>query len=263
VQTNAQLIDTVSGAHIWADRFEGEVSDLLDLQEAVTGRIASSLDIQLVKTEGRRAVAERPENPDAVDLRLRGMALYMTSLTPQNTLAGRRLLEEAVRLDPNYALAWSWLADVLMSDYLNGWNGTGKDQLNQAETAVRHALAIDSDIALAHYADGFIHRARGEHQAALEAFNRASELNRNFARAYAQKGNELINVGRPKEAAPLVERAIKLSPRDPSLGIFYWIIGKANFFSGSYQTQSRGSTDRSKRDPIFGTIACTWLALTP
>jgi tetratricopeptide (TPR) repeat protein len=235
MQTNAQLVDTVSGADLWADRFDNEVIDLFELQQAVTGRIASSLDIQLVKAESRRARDERAENPDAIDLRLHGMAAYMNSLTPENTLAGRRFLEQAVRLDPNYALAWGWLADVLVSDYLNRWNGAGTEQLGQAETAVRHAVAIDPDLALAHYADGFIHRAKGEHQAALVAFNRALEINPNYARAYAQKGNELINVGRPGDAPPLAERAIKLSPRDPSIGIFYWIIGKAYFFGGSYR----------------------------
>jgi adenylate cyclase len=235
MQTNAQLVDTVSGADIWADRFDNEVIDLFELQQAVTGRIASSLDIQLVKAESRRALDERAENPDAVDLRLHGMAAYMNSLTPANTRAGRRFLEQAVGLDPNYALAWAWLADVLVSDYLNRWNDAGTEQLDQAETAVRRAVAIDPDLALAHYADGFIHRAKGEHQAALVSFNRAIEINPNYARAYAQKGNELINIGRPTDAPPLAEKAIKLSPRDPSIGIFYWIIGKAYFFAGSYR----------------------------
>lgn len=235
MQTNAQLVDTVSGADIWADRFDNEIIDLFELQQAVTGRIATSLDIQLVKAESRRALDERAENPDAVDLRLHGMAAYMNSLTPANTLAGRRFLEQAVRLDPNYALGWAWLADVLVSDYLNRWNGAGTEQLDQAETAVQHAVAIDPDLALAHYADGFIHRAKGEHQAALVSFNRAIEINPNHARAYAQKGNELINIGRPADAPPLAQKAIKLSPRDPSIGIFYWIVGKAYFFSGSYR----------------------------
>ena len=230
MQTNAQLVDTVSGADIWADRFDNEIIDLFELQQAVTGRIATSLDIQLVKAESRRALDERAENPDAVDLRLHGMAAYMNSLTPSNTLAGRRFLEQAVRLDPNYALGWAWLADVLVSDYLNRWNGAGMEQLDQAETAVQHAVAIDPDLGLAHYADGFIHRAKGEHQAALVSFNRAIEINPNHARAYAQKGNELINIGRPADAPPLAEKAIKLSPRDPSIGVFYFIIGKVFFF---------------------------------
>jgi len=236
VETNVQLIDAQSGGHVWADRFENDVSDLSRLQAAVTGRIAESLDIQLVKAEGRRALDEHPRNPDAVDLRLRAMALYINSITPEHTLAARQLLEQSVRLDPNSAESWGWLADLLVSDYLTRWNGVGKDQLDQAEEAVRKAVAIDPDLALAHYADGLILRARGEHHAALEAFRLALRLNANFARAYAQEGNELVNVGRPAEAPPLVEMAIRLSPLDPSLGQFYWILGRAHFFAGDYHS---------------------------
>jgi len=235
VQTNARLIDAGSGLQIWADRFENEVADLFELQEAITGRIAASLDIQLIRAESRRAIAERAANPDGVNLRLRAMGLYFSGITPEHTLAARRLLEESVRLDPQSAEAWAWLADLTASDYLNRWNDTGKDQLEEAATAVERALVIDPHFALTYYADGFIHRAKGEHQAALDAFSQALKLNPNFARAYAQKGNQLINVGRPKEAPPPVEKAIKLSPRDPSLGTFYWIIGRAHFFAKNYR----------------------------
>ena len=78
-------------------------------------------------------------------------------------------------------------------------------------------------------------RAKGEHERALEAFSRALDLNHNMTRALAEKGNELTLLGRPAEAPALVEKAIKLSPRDPALGGFYWIIGRARFFSGSYR----------------------------
>lgn len=234
VQTNARLIDAGSGLQLWADRFENEVADLFELQEAITGRIAASLDIQLVRAESRRAIAERVANPDGVDLRLRAMGLYISGITPEHTLAARRLLEEALRLDPRSGEAWAWLADLVASDYLNRWNDTGKDQLEEAATAVERALAIDQTLALAHFANGLVQRAKGEHQAALDAFSQALKLNPSFARAYAQGAAQLVNVGRPKEAPPLVEKAIKLSPRDPSLGVFYWIIGRAEFFSADY-----------------------------
>jgi adenylate cyclase len=123
VQANAQLVDTRSATHLWADRFDNELTDLLELQEAVTGRIAASLNIQLIRAENRRAIAERAADPDAVDLRLRAMALLITSFTPEHTLSARRFLEEAVRLDPQSADAWSQLANVLVDDYLNHWNG--------------------------------------------------------------------------------------------------------------------------------------------
>ena len=79
VHTNAQLVDTHSGAHIWADRFDNELTGLADLENAITGRIASALRVQLIKAENRRAVAERAADPDAIDLRLRAMALVISS----------------------------------------------------------------------------------------------------------------------------------------------------------------------------------------
>ena len=163
------------------------------------------------------------------------MGIYISGITPEHTLAARHLLEEALHLDPQSAEAWAWLADLLGSDYLQHWNNTGKVQLKQAEEAVQRALDLNPQLALAHYAYGFIHRAKGEHAAALDAFSQALKLNPNFARAYAHKANELVNVGRPKEAPALVEKAIRLSPRDPSLGIFYWIYGRAYFFTGDYR----------------------------
>ena len=235
VQTNAQLIDTDTAAHIWADRFEYEISDLLALQQEITGRIAASLDIQLVQAEARRAINEWPANPDALDLRFRAMGLYISGITPEHTLAARRLLEQAVGLDPKSAESWAWLADLLASDYLNRWNNAGTAQLEEAERAVRAALALDPYSYLAHFAKGFIYRAKGENAAALDAFAQALRLNHNFARGYAQKANEVINLGRPDEAPPLVEKAIRLSPRDPSLGVFYWNLGRANFFANRYR----------------------------
>ena len=241
VQTNAQLVDTGSGAHIWADRFDNEVTALAELQEAVTGRIASSLRIQLVKAENRRAVAERAADPDAIDLRLRAMALVIASVTPEHTLSARRLLEDSVRLDPLSADSWAQLANLLVSDYLNHWNEAkesveaGKDLLRRADKALQEALKIDPSVPLAHYADGFIRRAKGDHLGSLDAFDRVLQLDPNFARGYAQKANQLVMVGRAKEAPPLVLKAIALSPRDPYMGMFNWVIGRAYFVIGDYE----------------------------
>jgi adenylate cyclase len=88
---------------------------------------------------------------------------------------------------------------------------------------------------MAHLVLGLVRRAEGEHHGALLAFERAIELNRNLAHAYAQKGNSLTLVGRPAEAPPFVERAIRLSPYDPSIGVFQWIIGRALFFTDQYE----------------------------
>jgi adenylate cyclase len=234
IATNVQLIDTQTGAHVWADRFESDISDLIALQAAVTGRIAASLDIQLAKAEGEHAMERTSANPNAIDLRFRAMSLYISGVSPEHMLAARQLFEQSVQLDPSAAESWSWLAETLVTQYLHHWNNVGKEDLKEAEDAVKKALAIDPNSAQSYYVEALIRRTKGEHNSALEAFSRAVELNPNLPRALAEKGNELVYLGRPAEASPLVEQAIKLSPRDPALGGFYWIIGRAHFYSGDY-----------------------------
>jgi adenylate cyclase len=234
-ETNVQLIDTQSGAHIWADRFVREVTDFVELEKAITGRIATSLNIQLIRAEGRRLTSEQAVSPDAVDLRFRGMSLYFSAITPEHSQEAQRFLEESVRRDSQSAEAWGWLAEILVMQYVHRWNNAGKPELEAADEAVRKAEAIDPYIGQIYYAEGLVHRAKGEHDAALEAFSRAFELDPSLTRALAEKANELTLLGRPTEAPPIIEVAIKLSPLDPSLGGFYWIVGRAYFFAGSYR----------------------------
>jgi adenylate cyclase len=232
LRTNVQLIEAASGEQRWGDRFENAFVDLEGLEDAITGRIAASLNVQLVRAEGRRA--EKAPQPDALDLRLRATSLFYGSVAPEHTWATRQLLQRSAALDPSSAETWARLGQVIASDHRVSWNNTGKEELREGEDAVQRALLIDPNHALAHVAHGLIEGAHGRHHSALEAFSRAIELDRNFAFAYAHKGNELIFVGRPAEAPALVDQAIRLSPHDPSIGIFHWIIGRANFFAGHY-----------------------------
>jgi tetratricopeptide (TPR) repeat protein len=156
--------------------------------------------------------------------------------TEQNTLAARQFLQAAVAFDQQSADAWAWLADLLASDYLNLWNNAGETELGQAEAAANTALGINPNHALAHYARGFTLRARGKHRAALFAFDRAIEADASFARAYAHKGAQFLNIGRPEDAAPLVQRAIELSPSNPSIGVFHWMVGRVYFFIEDYSS---------------------------
>jgi adenylate cyclase len=184
-------------------------------------------------------MSEQTANPDAVRALAHARTAHDQIVSPENDRFIRDLVRQALAglggaTPPWLAEAWALLADVLASDYLHRWNGAGTDQLDEAQYAVDQAFAIDDRLALAHYACGFVKRARGLHQDALAAFDRALELDSDFARASAQKGNELINLGRPGEAPALVQKAIELSPQDPSLGMFYWIMGRAYFFDESY-----------------------------
>src|SRR4051794_1905691 len=153
-------------------------------------------------------------------------------VTPETSLFLREILEKAltnpVGVAPRWAAeAWAMLANILVNDYLHGWNHAGKEELNKAEDAAENALALNRDLPLAHHARGLVHRARGQHPEALEAFAGAVDLDPDFARALAQKANEWALLGVPRKALPRVERAIQLSPHDPALGSFYWVKGRA------------------------------------
>jgi TolB-like protein/Flp pilus assembly protein TadD len=234
VQANAELIDTSSTSSLWAERFQSELTDPFELQEAITGRIAASLHLQLVRAESRRTIAERTTDPDAYDLRSHAMAYLIDKITPENTLAARRALEKSLALDPNSAEAWSELAHVMIIDVFRSWNNATTELLVQAEEAVRKAYAIDRSVALAHFAEGKIHQLKGDFQRALDALSEALQLDPNLAMAYAQKTPDLIYLGRAQEAPALVTKAIDLSPRDPDLGLFYWFKGHAYFAMKDY-----------------------------
>lgn len=232
VRTNVQLVDAASGAQLWGDRFENEFADLPQLENAITGRIAASLNHQLIRAEGRRV--EKATRPDALDLRLRATSLFFGAVVPENTLAARQLLQRSLSLDPSSAEAWARLAELTISDHLNRWNGGGRELIDEAEGAAQRALSLDPNNALAYVANGLIHRARDEHHSAIEAFTRAIELDPNFAFAHAHKGAVLMLVGRAEETPAHVEQALRLSPHDPSIGIFYWILGRSYFFAEHY-----------------------------
>src|SRR3984893_15412753 len=234
VQANAELIDTSSEANIWADRFDTDVTSLIELYNAVTGRIAASLHLQLVRAEYRRAVADRATDPDAIDWRLRAMAYLTENETTKNSLAARKAFEKALKKDPNDAEAASQWALGLVRDYFHNWNHVTPEDLARAEGAIEKVLEKDQSIAIAHLADGYIRQARGDHQGALAAFDRALDRNPNLALAWSQKANILIYLGRANEAPALVKKAITISPGDPDLGIFYLIMGRAHFATRDY-----------------------------
>jgi adenylate cyclase len=105
VEVNAQLISTETGAHVWADRFEGERSNLGDLQVDVVSRLANSLGVELIKAEALRATRERPNNPDAVDLAMQGWAVLNRQFTKANADQANGYFERALQLDPQLFMA--------------------------------------------------------------------------------------------------------------------------------------------------------------
>jgi adenylate cyclase len=234
IQVNAQLIDTRDGTNLWANRFQRQTSSLLDLQDAVTDRIAKSLNDQVTRVGVRHEVGTFAADGNPLDEGLRAMAANTGMLTPQKSLETRTNAEAGLKADPDNARLSALLATALVSDYLNAWNGAGKAQVDRAAKLADKAISLDPDVALAHYALGLVRRVEGDHPRALKAFDEAIRIDPNLARAHAQRGNELVFLGRAKEAIEAADEAARLSPKDRSIGVFRWIKGRAYFVLGDY-----------------------------
>jgi adenylate cyclase len=150
VRVNAQLIDAESGAHVWADRFDEDVADLFKLQDAVVARLARALQVELVNAEAQRSLHDRPRNPDAIDLTMRGLALLNQSLTKANRFEARDFFEQALSLDPANADALAGAASVDSQDYAYGWSDQRVDLYARAMQRANQALLLDPDQARAH-----------------------------------------------------------------------------------------------------------------
>lgn len=251
VRVNAQLIDAETGAHLWADRFDRSRAELIETQSEITAGIASTLRVKLVDIESRRGQRERPNNPDATDLAMRGWALIYASQTRDNNAAARRLFEEALTLDPQAVSALTGLGFTHIRDVLNRWTHAPDDHLPKADELLARSLALAPDNAATYQYKALLRRAQRRSEEAIAAAERAVSLNRNLAAAYTEMGWNYALLGQPEKTEASVQQGIRLSPRDPFL--VYWLsyIGVAKL----HQHQNEAALDMFRRaidaDPGF------------
>ncbi len=218
IRVNAQLIDTETGAHLWAERFDKPRADIFDMQDEITTRLARIVGVELVAAEGRRAERERPSNMDAVDLAMRGWAILNQPLSLRRQRAACDLFDAALRLDDRNVEALVGLAFYHGND-LRTFASTNRDeQLRIAETAITKALTLAPGNALAHFVHANVLHVSGATERSLRELEFAITLDRNLAWAHADAGFMKVLLGRAEEAEADLTNAIRLSPRDPGTG---------------------------------------------
>jgi adenylate cyclase len=221
IRINAQLIDAETDSHLWAERFDGDMGDLFALQNEITGRIAVALNLELIAAEAARPT----ENPDALDYILRGRAARLKPNSRNVYAEAISLYERALALDPLSVEAQSMLAGNLTARVLDNMTDSATADLARAEELAGQALAASSRSPLAHYAKGQVLRAQSRYDEAIPEYETALVLNRNWVSACAHIGQCKLFTGSIEEAIPFVEQAIRLSPRDPEIGLFYQRVG--------------------------------------
>ncbi len=213
VEVNAQLISTETGAHVWADRFEGQRSNLGQLQFEIVARLANSLGLELVKAEALRTMRERPSNPDAVDFWMRGTAILASNnFNKSASNDAMQLFERALALDPKNEQAMTFLAIVLAVRAESHWSDNSSGDLARAEELLNAAFALQPDDTWVHFTKGYILSIKGQWKAALTEAEMAIADDRNNPRAYGNAGFYKMHLGRSQEGIADIEMALRLDP---------------------------------------------------
>jgi TolB-like protein len=235
VRIAGQLIDAATGVHLWADRFDGSLDDIFDLQDEVASRVVGVIEPRLRLAETDRASRKPTENLDAYDLYLRALAeTYKRS--KESIAESIRLCRRALELDPAFAPAMARIAGSRQTQMVQHWIPESGVEVEEGIQMARQALAVARDnpevMRTAGYALAVL---AGENQTALTAVDRAIELNPNYALAYGVRGVVLAYLNRPDEAIAAAERAIRLSPNDPIIFNAYLALCLAHILAGRYE----------------------------
>ena len=226
VRVSAQLIDAAVDAHLWAEQFDADTTDLFTLQSEITSQLANALGVELIAAE-----AARPkEHPDALDYILRGRAVLLKPRTPETHREAIDLYERALALDPQSVEAQSRLAAVLVMSVGTGMTNSASAVLDiaRAERLVDQALAASPRYTFPHVVKGHVLRVRSRWEEAISEYEAALALDHNSVYALNSLGLCKLYAGSIEEAIPLVEQAIRLSPRDPGIGHCYNLIGNVH-----------------------------------
>jgi adenylate cyclase len=225
VRVNAQLIDAETDAHLWADRFDGDTSDLFALQDEITTQIAFALNIELTVAEAARPT----QHPDAMDYLFRGRVLFPGSLPSRSNFAKAvGLLERGLALDPQSAEIQTYLAGVLVNRVVNFVTDTAAEDLARAEDLIDQALETSPRGFYGHYVKGTVLRAQSRWDEAILHFETSLSLNRSSVGALQGLGWCKLYTGSLDEAIPIAEQAIRVGPRGPTIGFRYLMIGTAH-----------------------------------
>ncbi len=233
VRITGQLIDAATGTHLWADKFDGRLEDVFDLQDEITANVVGALEPTMRKAEIERARRKPAEHMGAYDLYLQALP-YIYAIRPDDNLQALGLLERAIELDGNYAPALAHAGWCLVQRATRAWPAYGDDDVGQAVSWARRALAAGSDDAKAVALGGFVLvMLRQDYVAGLDALHRSVEMNPGSGFVTAMAGSGLVFGDVIETGLQLMERAMALCPKDPSFFSFLTVAASGRLFTGN------------------------------
>ena len=263
IRITAQLIDATTGAHIWAERYDRELTDIFAVQDEITECVAGAIEPELLKIEGCAAIS-RTENLNAWDTVRQGM-WHFHQIRREDDVRARELFREAIKLDPKLPEAHLWLGRVSGALLFYGWSSDPAADLREGTEAAMRAVQLDEQNPYAHYSLAITSVFAGALVRAARAAEAAIALSPSFALGHLALGFAGLNAGKAVEAIGPFERGLRLSPFDPQNFVWLGSLGLAQYFADSreaaLQTTMRALSIRPDWVPTLELLAICCAAL--
>ncbi len=209
VRITAQLIDASTGHHLWSGRYDRALGDLLALQDEITANVASALQVHFVEGEQASTWRRSTRNVDAWLTMLQARS-HHRSITKDGLARAVELYKKAIEIDPEAAVLWALLAQVLVLNVRHGWSNSPPGDLVEAAERAKKAVALDDTLPMVHGVLGFVHLVRGEHEQAIAHTSKGVTLDPNNSYCGVWLAQAIKDAGRPREALPLMVNALRL-----------------------------------------------------
>ncbi|NTS30502.1 adenylate cyclase [Phyllobacterium sp. BT25] len=248
-----QLIDASTGAHLWADRFDGTLADVFDLQDQVAASIVGAITPKVEEAEIERAKRKPTESLDAYDYYLRGLAAFDRTITNRSSLEeALRLFMQAIERDPEFAVAYARAARCYATRKSNGWMIDRAQETGEATRLARRAVELGWDDAIALSYGGYVlGYVSGDLDASAACIERALVLNPHLAAAVGVSSWIKICSGEPEAAIEHASLAMRLSPFDPRLFAWQFNVGLAHFCAGRYDEAAAWAGKSMRHQPNY------------
>ncbi|MCA6119249.1 winged helix-turn-helix domain-containing protein [Bradyrhizobium sp. WSM 1738] len=231
IRISAQLVQATSGKHIWAERYDLELTEVFAIQDEIAERVAGAIEPELLKTEGAQAAARHTGNVTAWDIVRRG-TWHFHQVTPENHLKARELFRHATKLDPELPEGHLWLARVSAGLVAYGWSDDNPADLREGVDAALKAVQLDERNPYGHYSLAIVTTYTGLFDQSISAARKAIAISPSFALGHLVLGMALLFSGRASEASTPIENGLRLSPYDPQNFVWFNLLALARLFSG-------------------------------
>jgi len=232
LRITAQLIDALDGKHLWAEKYDRVMKDAFELQDEITKKIITALQVKLTSGEKVKIYARETNNLEAY-LKYLQASEYRLQVTKEDTARARKLSEEAIALDPKFAGAYAILGTTYMWEARFGWSKSRSESMERALELAHKASELDENHTAGSFLLSYILRQKGQYEKAIAEVEKIIDLEPNNASAYAMLGGMLYPLSRGEEAIAAVNKAIRLNPMPE--GYYYYWLGMGHWVMGQYE----------------------------